>query len=74
MSKKVDIVDREISETEKQRLLEMYKTAMKKAQLVNEIKTGLGADIKKNPGRANIIKKTRWQKFMLSLKKIFTKF
>ena len=71
---KKDIISKEIDETEKQILLEKYKTAMKKANFVNDIKGDLGAEIKLNPGRATFIKKTWFQKFMLKLKAIFTKF
>ena len=46
----------------------------RKRELITEIKTGLGEEIRKNPGRAKIIKKTRREKFMIWLKKIFTKF
>ena len=71
---KKDVVGREIKETEKQMLLDKYKTALNKAKFVNEIKGDLGSDIKSNPGRANIIKKTWLQKLGLKLKAIFTKF
>lgn len=74
MNPKKDVIDREIQETEKQMLLEKYKTAMKKAKLLEEIKNGLGDEIKKNPGRAHIIKKTWFQRFMIKLKALFTKF
>ena len=67
-------ISREGEQVKKDLLVEKYKTALKKVQFVNEIKTGLGKDIKKNPGKAKIIKKTRYQKFMLALKNIFTKF
>ena len=71
---KKDIISKEIDETEKQMLLEKYKTAMKKANFVNDIKGDLGTEIKLNPGRATFIKKTWFQKLMLKLKAIFTKF
>lgn len=71
---KKDVVGREIKETEKQMLLDKYKTALTKAKFVNEIKGELGVDIKNNPGRAKIIKKTWLQKLGLKLKSIFTKF
>jgi hypothetical protein len=74
MSGKKDIINREIQETEKQMLLEQYKTSMKKSQFISEIKNGLGDDIKTNPGKAQIIKKTFFQRFMIKLKSIFTKF
>jgi hypothetical protein len=68
------MVSREQELAEKEVLMEKYKTALKKTQFVNELKTGLGAEIKKNPGKAKIIKKTWGQKLMISLGKIFTKF
>lgn len=74
MSGKKDLIDREINEAEKQMVLEKYKTAMKKVKFIDEIKGDLGTDIKNNPGRANIIKKTWFQKLIVKLKAIFTKF
>jgi hypothetical protein len=68
------MVNREIKQAENEILLEKYKTALKKTQLINELKSGLGNEIKKNPGKAKIIKKTWYQKFLIGLKKIFTKF
>lgn len=67
-------ISRETEQVKKDLLVEKYKTALKKVQFINEIKHGLGEDIKKNPGKAKIIKKTRYQRFMLVLKNIFTKF
>jgi hypothetical protein len=71
---KKDVISKEIEEAEKAMLLEQYNTAKRKAKFLSDIKGGLGADIKKNPGRAHIIKKTWFQKFMVKLKAIFTKF
>jgi hypothetical protein len=68
------MISREVSLAEKEMLVEKYKTALKKNQLINEIKTGLGEEIKKNPGKAKIIKKTWYQKLGLAFKNIFTKF
>jgi hypothetical protein len=64
----------EIEQTEKEKILFAENNDRKKAQLIGEIKMGLGAEIKKNPGKAKIIKKTRAEKFKLWLKNIFTKF
>lgn len=72
--KEDDIIDQELNKNEKQLLLEKYKTAMNKVKFINEIKGSLGTDIKKNPGKARIIKKTWSERFVLTLKKIFTKF
>jgi hypothetical protein len=68
------MISRESTQAEKDMLVEKYKTALKKNQFINELKTGLGQEIKKNPGKVKIIKKTWGERFMLGLKKIFTKF
>lgn len=49
-------------------------TILKKKQFIEELKSGLGEEIKKNPNQVKIIKKTFLQKIGLVLKKIFTKF
>lgn len=68
------ILNREVKQAENEMLLEKYKTALKKTQFINEIKSGLGKEIKSNPGKVKIIKKTWYQKLLSVLKKIFTKF
>jgi hypothetical protein len=67
------INNREIAQAEKEILAEKYKTALKKAQFVEEVKSGLGEEIKKKP-KPIIKKPTLGQKIMTSIKKIFTKF
>ena len=64
----------ELDQTQKEKVLMAQNNEKRKRELITEIKTGLGKEIKKNPGRAKIIKKTRYEKFMIWLKKIFTKF
>lgn len=71
---KDNTTNREANKLEKEILVEKYKTALKKNQFLNELKNGLGAEIRKNPGRVRIIKKPWYVKFMITLKKIFTKF
>jgi len=68
------VINREAKQAEREILVEKYKTALKKNQFINELKTGLGEEIKKNPGKAKLIKKTWGERFMLGLKKIFTRF
>ena len=68
------MLDREMNQAGNAILNDKYKTALKKAQLINEIKSGLGAEIKKNPIKAKILKKSWYEKFMVTLKKIFTTF
>ena len=74
MNKKNDPVSIELKAAERDMLLDMNKTAQAKAKLISEIKNGLGDDIKKNPSKVNVIKKTWGQKLMINLKKVFTKF
>ena len=64
----------ELEQTEKEKILFAENNDRKKAQLIGEIKMGLGAEIKKNPGKAKIIKKTKTEKLALWLRNIFTKF
>ena len=49
-------------------------TNLKRIQFIEEIKNGLGEEIKKNPNGFKIIKKTKFQRFKLWLAKFFTKF
>jgi len=65
--------NREIIQAEKEILGEKYKTALKKVKFVEEIKSGLGEEIKKNP-KPIIKKPTLSQRIMTTIKKIFTKF
>jgi hypothetical protein len=66
--------EREIKALEREMLLDKYKTAHGKAQFINDLKMGLGDEIKSNPGRVKIIKKTWKEKIVLFFKKIFTRF
>ena len=68
------IIDRELNLAEKEVLVEKYKTALKKTQFINEIRNGLGDEIKKNGGKVIIHKKSLYKKIFESISKIFTKF
>jgi hypothetical protein len=68
------MLNREINQANNEMLNEKYKTALKKVQLINEIKSGLGEEIKKNSNKVKIIEKSWYERFMIKLKKIFTKF
>lgn len=68
------VIAGELNKLDQQIGLDKYKTALKKVQFINEIKNGLGSEIKENPNQIKIIKKTRIEKFKIFLKKIFTKF
>lgn len=69
-----DHLSKEIQSAENERKLEQFKTTLKKSQFIDEIKAGLGAEIKSNPGRVKIIKKKWYQKLGIALKSLFTKF
>ncbi len=66
-------ISREQAMADKEVLVEKYKTALKKAQFVNEIKSGLGEEIKKNP-KPLVIKRSFLYRIGQSIKKMFTKF
>jgi hypothetical protein len=72
--KKKDQVASELDALEKANKLEHSKTEMRKSQFINEIKGGLGQEIKANPNKIKIIKKTWKQKVKIFFTKIFTKF
>lgn len=67
-------ISRELKLVEQANQLETYKTVMRKAQFINQIKTGLGNEIKSKPNEIKIIKKTFSERFKLFFMKIFTKF
>ena len=73
MAKK-SVVEIELDLSAKQKILMGQSNVRQKKVLINELKTGLGEVMKKNPGKAKIIKKTISEKFIIWLKKIFTKF
>lgn len=66
-------ISREQTLADKEVLVEKYKTALKKAQFVNEVKNGLGEEIKKNP-KPKVVKKNLITRIVLTIKKLFTKF
>jgi hypothetical protein len=66
-------ISREQALADKDVLVEKYKTALKKAEFVNEIKNGLGEEIKKNP-KPKLVKRSFFYKITSMIKKIFTKF
>ena len=74
MENKNDIISKELDSAEKDIHLEKYKTALKKAQFIQEIKNGLGKEIKINPNKLTIINKPWYIKLGNIIKKIFTKF
>lgn len=73
-AKKKDMVGKQLEQAERDILMAKYQTALKKGQLINELKGGLGNEIKANPNGYVIHKKSIWRKISDILKKIFTKF
>lgn len=69
-----DMISKELEATEKAIEMEKYKTALKKAQFINEIKSGLGKEIKNNPNKLTIIERPWHYKLKMFFTKIFTKF
>lgn len=67
-------IDLEIKTEKEAMLKETIATAVSKVAFVKEIKKGLGSEIKTKGGAVTIIEKTKWEKFIIWLKKIFTKF
>jgi hypothetical protein len=67
-------IDREIELEEKEILRDKFVSALKKTQFVNELKNGLGYEIKKNPRGVKIIKKPKYKIFLNWLKNFFIKF
>lgn len=68
------MIDREIELEEREILRDKFVTALRKTQFVNELKNGLGDEIKKNPKGVKIIKQSRYKRFISWLKSFFTKF
>jgi hypothetical protein len=74
MNEKKDINANEIKKLEREMLGDKYMSALRKVQFINELKSGLGNEIKANAGKVKIIKKTWFEKLTIALKKIFTNF
>jgi hypothetical protein len=73
-AKKKDMVGQQLEQAERDMLMAKYQTALKKGQFINELKGGLGNDLKANPNGFVIHKKPFWERVTKVLKKIFTKF
>jgi len=74
MAKKKDILSKETDQAEKEMLMFQYQTALKKVQFINEIKNGLGSEIKTNAGKVRVVNKSWLNKIIEKLRNIFTKF
>ena len=76
--KKIKLTNEELVAETRFELKEMVKETKavetSKLELIKAIKNGLGSEIKQKGGRVTIIKRTRYEKFIIWLKEIFTKF
>lgn len=68
------MIKREIEMIENEIVADKYITEIKKNNFINEIKTNLGSEIKKNPNKVKVKTKSKKEKFFDFIKKIFTKF
>jgi hypothetical protein len=69
-----DLAAKELNEAEKEKIAFKESTDRKKQQFISELKSGLGSELKTNPGKIKIIKPTKIEKLRNWLKSIFTKF
>lgn len=74
MAKKKALLDQQLEQAERDILMAKYQTALKKGQFINDLKAGLGNEIKANPRGFIIHKKSFWKRLSSFIKKIFTKF
>jgi hypothetical protein len=68
------MLTKELQTAEREREMFMYTNNMKKVQLINELKNGLGNEIKELGGKITIIKRPWYYKLKMFLKKLFTRF
>jgi len=68
------MINREINMIENEMVADKYITDIKKKNFINEIKTNLGSEIKKNPNKVKVAKKSKKERFLKIIKSIFTKF
>lgn len=68
------MIAKELQDAEREREMMEYTNNLKKAQLIGEIKNGLGEEIKEHGGKVIIIKRPWHYKLKMFLKKLFTRF
>lgn len=67
-------VIKEFNETKNEQKLLINKTKLEKSKFINEIKNGLGEEIKSNPSQITKVKYSFKNKLIKFLNNIFTKF
>lgn len=68
------MLTKELQIAEREREMFEYTNNLKKAQLIGELKNGLGDEIKEQGGTVKIIKRPWNYKLKMFLKKVFTRF
>ncbi len=71
--KKVENIDVEIKKATQDILLAKEATLTNKTRFATQVKTSLGEEIKKNPNKVRIIKKSGFRKFIDALKYYFSR-
>ncbi len=74
MRRKFDLLKSETDEFEEEKIILSNKVNTSKETLIKNLKMGLGDEIKKNPNKVKVIKKSAYQRFIIFIKNIFTKF
>lgn len=74
MRRNTKLLKQEEEEFEKEKIILTDKVTSSKEKLITDLKRGLGDEIKKNPRKVKIIKKSLFQRFVIFIKKLFTKF
>lgn len=69
-----DEVQKELNEAENEKKLLDYKLSKSKIDFIDEIKSGLGKQIKENGNKVEVIKPSIWKRFGNAIKRIFTNF
>lgn len=68
------MLENEILMAENEKKMFEFTNSLKKQQIINGLKGGLGKEIKDKGGAVKIIKKPWYNKLFLGLKKFFTRF
>jgi len=69
-----DIIAKEVKKTENEKKMLYYKANLAKSMFIDEIKNGLGEEIKKNCNKIEIIKPNIWQRISKIIGRFFTSF
>ncbi len=74
MRRKGYLIKNEIDEFEKEKVALSHQLGYEKNKLIKDLKNGLADEIKNNPNKVKIIKKSFFQRIGIFIRKIFTRF